>query len=279
MNKKIVVAFLLLATPLIVTAESELEFLHKDIDALEQELDLYSEELEEQKSQADYQKHNDLFPFEVIQEPEAPIDNTAVDFVYVEVNGESIPLLDVPQQSWFARYVQDISERKIISGYSDHTGRALGLYGPADTVTVEQLAKIAVLSARVDQSKCPDVPKNTAARTSWSAGYISCAEHLGWSVYSDATVDPFRPALRADVVATILQAFNREMIPATGKVFKDVSNTMPSRYAIETAAHDGIVSGYTDENGKLTGYFGPFDSVNRAETAKIVSLALQTYSL
>jgi len=273
MSKYLLTLFLIVGLlPLHAFAANEFEFLQKDLDVTLEELEQYEADFLQQMQNAEYDSENDLFPSSGSEE----IANTE-DFVVIQAGGTTIALTDVPHEAWFARYVQDISERKIISGYSDEYGTPRGLYGPADTVTIEQLAKIAVLSSAVDQSKCPDTPKNKDAQESWSSLYISCAEHLGWSVFADGSVDPSRPALRADVVSTILQAFHREMLPATGTVFKDVSNTMPSRYAIETAATDGIVSGYTDKNGALTGFFGPFDTVNRAETAKIISLALQTY--
>ena len=47
--------------------------------------------------------------------------------------------------------------------------------------------------------------------------------------------------------------------------------------AIETAANDGIVSGYADAEGNATGLFKPLDFVNRAEVAKMITLALQVY--
>ena len=92
-------------------------------------------------------------------------------------------------------------------------------------------------------------------------------------------MDPSRPATRAEVVTTALQAFDRPFTPATGEMFKDVSSTLAFRDAIETAANDGIVTGYTDDDGAPTGFFGPFDPVTRAATAKIFSLALQQYGL
>jgi hypothetical protein len=193
--------------------------------------------------------------------------------------GSTALFTDVPTGAWFARYASDMAEQRIMEGYKDAAGQPLGTFGPADPVTIEQIAKMAVIAARVDQTKCPASPKNAEAGSRWSAQFIACAEQLGWQVFADGAVDPSRSALRSEVVTTVLEAFGRELEPASGTLFQDVSSTMPARHAIETAARDGIVSGYTNSEGNPTGFFGPFDNVNRAETAKIFSLALDTYGL
>ena len=267
--------------PAVVFADA-LTDLVGDIDALDQEIQHAMQEQTLQEEDEGYEGSILLYPEEqgtVSGRSDQGIQKAAGEFVSVAENRVEIELTDVPRSQWFARYVEDMAGQGIITGYKDTAGNPLGLYGPADAVTIEQLAKISVLAARVDQTKCPAVPKNKAAGGRWSALYIACAEHLGWSVYQDGSIDPSRPALRSEVVTTVLQAFDKQFDVATGTIFKDVSNTMPSRYAIETAARDGIISGYTDAQGSPTGFFGPFDEVNRAETAKIVSLALQTYGL
>jgi hypothetical protein len=58
----------------------------------------------------------------------------------------------------------------------------------------------------------------------------------------------------------------------------DVSPSTLFSEAIYTAVRDGVMSGDTDAIGHLTGRFRPEDPINRAETAKIVSAALQVYS-
>ncbi len=261
-------------------AANEFNFLIRDIDMLDEEMNRNDADKDQQELDEQYEGNVRLFPEgnwgDISGKEEGDGNST---HVLIIVGTGTVVFQDVPRDQWFARYVQDMGEKRIITGYKDTEGNPLGQFGPADDITIEQIAKIAVIAAGVDQSKCPDVPKNEAVIDTWSSIYISCAEHLGWSVYSDGSVDPSRPALRAEVVTTVLQAFDRELTDATGDVFKDVSNTMSSRYAIETAASDGIVSGYSDDNGNLTGFFGPFDKVNRAETAKIVSLAIQTYGL
>lgn len=272
--------FVLLLAGLPATA-AEFDFLMNDIELLEEEI--RNDELDEDQSELDWEYEEDqaLFPEEEEDAEAAEAarieENISRTHVFLRHNGLPVVLEDVPVSQWFAPYVRDIAERGIITGYKDAGGTPLGTFGPADPVTIEQLAKIAVESSDVDMSKCPSEPLNEAVRGTWSAPYMSCAEFLRWMAFSDAGVDPTRPASRLEVVATVLQAFNRDLERATGKIFKDVSASMPGRDFIETAAIDGIVSGFTDANGVPTGFFGPFDNVNRAETAKILSIAIQLY--
>ena len=262
----------------ITFAETEFDFLPDDLKLLEEEIG----DIENSESNLDedleYEQDLEIFPGREEDDTGLTVpDLKEGTHVTVKVGNWDVALTDVPVDQWFAPYVQDMAEKGVISGYKDAVGVMLGLYGPADSVTIEQIAKIAVEASGVDQSKCALPTKNKSAVGTWSEVYIACAEHYGWSIYSDGSVDLYRKATRAEVVTTVLQAFGRDFEMGTGNLFEDVTSTMQVRYAIETAALDGIVGGYTDVYGEPTGFFGPYDPVNRAETAKIVSLAIQVY--
>ncbi|MDD5624096.1 MAG: S-layer homology domain-containing protein, partial [Candidatus Peribacteraceae bacterium] len=137
--------------------------------------------------------------------------------------------------------------------------------------------KIAVQSAGIDSTACTGSLVNASAQGRWSAPFITCTETRGWAVFSDGSVPVERSATRAEVVSTLLQAFAVPLDPRAGGVFRDVDGSTEFAAAVETAAGDQIISGYTDPDGNPTGLFGPTDSVNRAEVAKMVSLALQVY--
>lgn len=199
--------------------------------------------------------------------------------VTIKVNGVPVALEDVPVFEWFAPYVRDAAERGIVSGYKLPNGLPSGQFGPADNVTIAQLAKMAVVAGEIDPYNCGEDLKNETAAGDWSESYIRCAEVAGWAVYSDGSVDVFRPATRAEVVVTVLQAFKTRISPRSGTVFEDVGTSVVYGAAIETAANAGIVSGYSDQFGNPTGLFGPNDAVTRAATAKIFSLSFQVYSV
>lgn len=200
-------------------------------------------------------------------------------FVTILYKEKEIPLKDVPRQEWFAPYVRDMVERGIVSGYRDRRGVPTGFFGPANPVTVEELAKMAVGATGINEEACTLPPLNQQAVYSWSNRYIACAEQHEFVVYSDGSVDPKRSALRKEVVVTVLQAFGVSISdPITGVAFKDVTSSTEFAPAIERAARDGLVSGYADIDGNPTGYFGPETTVNRAEVAKMLSLAIQLYA-
>ncbi len=196
-------------------------------------------------------------------------------FLQVTIGGKDIAFHDVPRAAWFAPYVRFAAEKSIVSGYKDADGRLLGEFRPETSVTLEEIAKIAVQSAEIDVSSCGMLAKNRSASGSWSQSFIACAEKEQWSVFSDGGVDVRRPATRGEVVITLLQALRVQISPAQGSVFSDVTLSTEFAAAIERASLDGMVSGDDATTAKKN--FRPRDSMNRAELAKVVTLGLQLY--
>ena len=83
----------------------------------------------------------------------------------------------------------------------------------------------------------------------------------------------------AKIVITNTNGLQGYKAPAT-QTFADVDPKAWYYDYIEAAIQLGIISGYSDGNGKLTGVFGPGDGVTKAAYAKIISnaYALLTYS-
>jgi len=96
---------------------------------------------------------------------------------------------------------------------------------------------------------------------------------------SDGVVTPadnFRPAdalNRAELAKLVIEAttgpLSNEDLPAT-PTFDDVAKDSWYFPYVETAVKLGVVEGYRDASGNLTGLFGPGDSVNRAAGTKMV---------
>ena len=247
----------------------ELKYLKPDLEYLSKQ---YQVMLEESKSA----EGSEMFP--VSAEDNLKSSAQKEGFVVFMDGKNKLELNDVPWSAWFVEAVQEVAEKGIISGYKDADGNSTGKFGPSDPVTIEQLAKIA-FSASNDFSakKCGNTLKNNSAKGSWSEPFIQCAEQDGWAIYSDGTIDVRRPATRTEVVVTLLQAFDVRFREPSGNKFSDVPATMEFASAVETAAKDGVVSGYSDSEGNPTGKFGPWDPVNRASMAKMVSVALKVY--
>ncbi|MDD5740202.1 MAG: S-layer homology domain-containing protein [Candidatus Peribacteraceae bacterium] len=204
-------------------------------------------------------------------------EDQANKFVKATIDGKSVLFTDVPTGQWFTASVRRVLDAKVMSGYRNADGNPTGKFGPNDPVTLAELAKIAHRLASIDETHVTNPPENDQAKGTWFAPFFASAENLGWLVYLNRSVDPLRPATRAEVVATFLQVLNVKRDWPTGAMFDDVSRSIPYADCIETAATHSLVSGYTDDKGNLTGLFGPADPVNRASMAKMIATAMELY--
>lgn len=275
-----VLAALLLVSPHAAAASSGAVL--PDLSGAFEILDGLAAEQDRQEASASFDASSELFPA-VEAESDSTIeeqrDERIADYLVIRVGAREVVLRDVPMKEWFAPYVRSIAELQLVSGYRDAQGVPTGLFGPADPVTLEQMVKVAVLATGIDATSCALPPANLSASGAWSASYVACAELRGWAVFSDASADLRRPATREEVVMTMLQAFKKEFdVEPESITFTDVEKTSLYAPAIAKASADGVVSGYTDGEGNLTGTFGPKNNVTRAEFSKIVSVALQLYA-
>ncbi len=82
--------------------------------------------------------------------------------------------------------------------------------------------------------------------------------------------DPARGLQRDEAAKLIVESAGLPAdVPAEGH-FMDVPTTLWSYEPVETAYAHSVVNGYSDADGNLTGYFGPADTVTRAQFAKMV---------
>lgn len=258
-------------------AASDFDYLLGDVEKFNADMQYMIDESTADNEERAFQLSPDLFPPNEEADDSTGIIERAETHVTAKIDGIPVTFSDVPTDQWFAPYVRTALELGIVSGYRDADGRLLGVFGPQDSVTIEQLAKIALEASGQDLSTCTGSPKNKTAQASWSAPYIYCAEQMGLAVYSDGAVLVGRGASRSEVVVTVMQVFGVPFTRGTGETFGDVTASTQFSGAIEQAARDALVGGYTDETGVPTGMFGPADPVNRAEIAKIISLALELY--
>ncbi len=254
--------------------------LRDDVNVWEREEMILDGDMRAEGQDEAFHMAKDLFP--PVKEGAASSEAVSSAFVSsrptvlsILVEGESVQLQDVPLDAWFAPYIQSIAERSLVSGYRDDAGRLTGFFGVGDFVTIGQLAKVLVRSADIDI--CSDSPNNRSAFGHWSAPYVSCAESGKWTLFMDGSLDVERPATRAEVVGTLLQALGVKPADAVETSFVDVRPSTPFADAIAQAQKNGIVSGYRDAQGNALHRFGPFDAVTRAEFAKMVVRGLEEY--
>lgn len=197
-------------------------------------------------------------------------------YITIIANGREVDMLDVPQDAWFASAVFQTGKLGILSGYTDENGNLTGEFGPSDNVTLAQLAKIAHRTAGLNESEVRSAPDNPYAQGTWFADFWASAEQRGWVAFRETDTDPGRPATRAEVISTLLQAMDIPVVWSKGDIFADVSwRTTPYASVIETAAIDTVVGGYVNDEGQQV--FGPDEFINRAETAQMILSAVSTY--
>ncbi len=198
-------------------------------------------------------------------------------FVQATVDGTLVTFEDVPLGEWYTTFVSRVLQSQVMSGYRDAEGKATGRFGTNDSVTIAELAKIAHTLVGLDVAKEDTPPENRAARGTWFASYFTSAEKHDWLIFQDRSVNPLRPATRAEVVATLLQALDVPRNWPKGVMFSDVEPTMPYADCIETAAAKGMVEGRKDAAGNPTHLFDPAAPINRAEMAKILVTAMDLF--
>lgn len=200
------------------------------------------------------------------------------NYVVISVDGTNVQLRDVPQNAWFSTYIFNAARRGVLSGYKDATGKPTGEFGPANPVTVAELAKIAHrLVGLGEESFSGKNPENNQALGQWFSPFIASAENRGWTIYKDATINPLRPVTRGEVIVTLLQVMDVPLEWQKGNLFTDV--TVRTRYAnaIETAARDNIIDGIKSDDGTALHTFNPEGAINRAELAKVINKIFEVY--
>ncbi|TSC57100.1 MAG: S-layer domain-containing protein [Candidatus Peregrinibacteria bacterium Greene0416_62] len=205
------------------------------------------------------------------QLPQARTQENALEFITVSIGNEQVTFDDVKTREWFATSVSTAIRTGIMSGYKGTDGKLTGKFGPSDTVTLAQLAKVAHRLAGIDETKDRTLAENERARGTWFADVYASAERNHWLAYQSIRENPERSATRSEVVCTLLQALDIPRLWAKGKLFSDVTTFTPYADCIETAAADKLITG--DDAGT----FRPESPINRAELSKILTTAMSIY--
>lgn len=164
---------------------------------------------------------------------------------------------DVSSGSWYYPYVQDVSEKGLMSGYSD------GRFGPHDKLTRGQFATVLWrMSGSPDRgySSFPDVPASSfyAKASEWarSEGVITG--------YSDGRFGG-NDDINREQVATILYRYSGGEAKGNIWEFPDAGSVSTfAKEGMSYAVGNGIISG---DNGKLN----PHGTVVRAVAATMIS--------
>ncbi len=184
--------------------------------------------------------------------------------------GLALAFDDVDDDAWYAEYVETASDEGWMTGYED------GTFGPDDTLTRAQLAKVAVLAFLgedlVDEDY--DAGFTDLEDGAWYVEYVNTAELYELvSGYEDEDGDltgefgPDDEVNRAAAAKILVMAAGLTLTSEGGPHFDDVDEDAWYYDYVETAYLYSIVSGYED------GDYGPGDGVTRAQAAKMTALA------
>ncbi len=216
-----------------------------------------------------YKKLEDLFATVKAQSRDAVHQDVEgitkdVDAAITLSNSEKIALQltdfnDVPESAWYNSYVREAKKLDIISGYKDKTGKTIGSFGPSNTLTVGELLKVALKLAEVGE-------KPIENKTHWAEGYLQSAKEIGITLAKNSNLDLNRPATRAEVTQSFLEAFGIYPPTIEDTDFTDVSPLPLYGKYIQYAKDLDIISG-----DDTTSNFRPHEPINRAEVAKVIS--------
>lgn len=198
---------------------------------------------------------------------------------------------DVPTNHWAVNEINNIALRDIVSGYGQADTTIM--FRPNNTATRGQLSKMVVLAAGFGLVN-PSVPTfadvqpggtlYTFIETAASRGIISGYGCGGANEPCDGSNRPyFRPGnsvTRAQTAKMIAVSRGWAIRNPSTPTFVDVSPSNGLYTSVETAAAQGIISGYgcgaagqpCDGTGRA--YFRPGNSVTRAQLSKMLSLSL-----
>ncbi len=185
---------------------------------------------------------------------------------------------DVPDDAWYASWVEQASEAGLMTGYTDAAGTSTGLFGPGDSLTRAQVAT--VLWRTADMPDAEDAPclSDVPAGKYYTRAVNWCvSQGIVTGYTSGADEGAFRPDrfVSRQELATMAYRY-----AAWAGV--DVSDPDPAAFtsttdwqtacswataALTWTAAAGVLEGVENPDGSRS--ILPFDAVTRAQAAKV----------
>ena len=178
------------------------------------------------------------------------------------IGDENIVYSDVSEDYWAWKPIEQLSYRKVISGYS-------GMFFPDESVTRAEFIKI-INKAFNFKGEYTENPFSDLNGNEWYAGDIKIAYAKGLTDgIFDECIDADKPITREQMAALLYRAVNTAGIVLENKVAKQVFLDKSdfqnySKQAIQYFQQTGIL------NGRGNRMFEPNGMLTRAEAAKVV---------
>ncbi|MBN1461142.1 MAG: S-layer homology domain-containing protein [Armatimonadetes bacterium] len=178
---------------------------------------------------------------------------------------------DVPSGYRYAGAIADLADRGIISGYSN------GEFGPYDTVTRQQFAKMITLIMAFDVSEEDECPYPDVVRSAsglYPDNYVAAAALNQLMIgYVDGRFGPLDKVTRAQVVTTVSRALGQDSVVVpdgwTGLVdASDPNHGASLRWAEYSGLLDGVIDLATWDTAR---------GAARGETAQILHNLIVKY--
>lgn len=169
---------------------------------------------------------------------------------------------DVPSDHWALEYIEELSEKEIINGYTD------GNFGPSDTLTYGQFLKLITVASN-DEIEFDLVETDI---DHWAAPYLKVAEAYEAVENGKITKEMLdKPITRIEVTSILSKCdinMREHAQKSNGELsFNDIGNiTVSQKILLSHAVANNIINGYSD------GTFKPQNNLTRAEAAKILSV-------
>lgn len=166
---------------------------------------------------------------------------------------------------WAEDYIEELYCRGVVNGLDDDT------FGPSNNATRAEFLKMALLNAGYDVDGASGESFSDVSSGDWFYEYVSFGvEEDIIEGYSDDTFRPNNSINRAEalVITMRIAGIDEYDVDSDWDEFEDVDSDDWYAYAVETAADEGIVEGYSD------GEFKPGNNITRAEVAAI---SVRTY--
>ncbi|MEW5705872.1 MAG: Ig-like domain-containing protein [Actinomycetota bacterium] len=167
---------------------------------------------------------------------------------------------DVPDNTWYNKFVTELATKGIIKGYPDKTFRPNNPVSRAEFAVMICLAK----NWKLEEPSNPsfkDITKNH-----WAYKYIETVKSRAIiSGYEGNIFKADKSITRAEIAKIISKALN--LAPESkqnGATLKDIGTSWAKDY-INSCIKAGIISGYSDNT------FKPNNTATRAEVAKIIA--------